>query len=37
MLWKYEYEMWKHDQHNMAVFAGLKETSFKKSETKPWG
>jgi hypothetical protein len=29
----YEYEMWKHDQNSMAppsaVFAGLKETTFK--------
>ena len=39
MLWKYEYEMWKHARPNQyviwcshrpsAVFAGLRETAFK--------
>jgi hypothetical protein len=33
MLWKYQYEMWKHDKNNMtphsAVFPGFTETTFK--------
>jgi hypothetical protein len=32
-LWKHKYEMWKHDQNNMAptsaVFVDLKETTLK--------